>query len=305
MELSIVVPIYNERQNLTILYKELKRVIDPLNKTYEIIFVNDGSKDGSEQIINNIAKEDKKVRPVHFRKNFGQTAALDAGFKHSKGNIVITLDGDLQNDPRDIPKLLQKIDEGFDVVAGRRFNRKDGFSKKFISVGARFLRKTILKDRLHDSGCTLRAYKKECLENFNLYGEMHRFVHVLLKGKGFKIAEIKVNHRKRVFGKTKYNFQRTIKSLLDMVLLKFWMNYANRPMHMFGSIGILTGSLGFIVAAYLAFIRIFLGQSISNRPLLLLAVLLMVMGAIFFMFGLLADILIKVYYKDQESYSIK
>jgi len=303
MELSIIIPIYNEERNISILYRELKKVLENLNKKYEIIFINDGSTDKSEKILNNL--NDENIRTIHFRKNFGQTAALDAGLKNSKGNIIITMDGDLQNDPKDIPRLIKKIEEGYDIVAGWRINRKDSLSKRFISGGAKILRKIILNDKLHDSGCTLRAYKKECIENLNLYGEMHRFIHVILKSKGFKITEIKVRHRKRAYGKTKYNFSRTLKSLLDMLLLKFWMSYSSRPIHIFGSLGLLTGFLGFIIAAYLTYIRIFNNQSIGDRPILLLAVLLIVIGTLFFMFGLLADILVKVYYKNEESYSIK
>jgi len=305
VDLSIVLPIYNEERNIEILYKEIKKVLNHLPKTHEIIFVNDGSTDRSSVIISSIKEIDNKVKTITFRKNFGQTAALDAGIKASSGKVIITMDSDLQNDPRDIPRLLKKLEEGYDIVAGQRINRKDTVSKKFISLGARALRRIILKDRLHDSGCTLRAYKKESVNGLNLYGEMHRFIHIILKSKGFKIGEIKVRHRKRIHGKTKYTFSRTLKSLFDMALLKFWMQYSRRPMHIFGSVGFFTSTIGFIFGLYLTYLKLFLGEPIANRPLLLLSILLILLGTFFFMFGILADILIKIYYKDEESYSIK
>ncbi len=304
VEISAVIPTYNEERNIIPLYKELKEVLDNSKKTYEIIFINDGSTDKTEKILNSI--KDKKLKVVNFRKNFGQTAAIDAGFKASKGEIVVTLDGDLQNDPRDIPRLLKGIEQGYDIVAGWRANRKDSFSKKFISKGAKLLRKFLLKDNLKDSGCTLRAYKKECIEDLNLYGEMHRFIHILLKNKGFKIAQIKVNHRPRIHGQTKYNMSRTFKSLLDMVLLNFWSRFSTRPIHLFGGWGLAFGFIGSLIILYLGFVRIVLQEGIGDRqPLLTLAVLLIVMGIQFLTFGVIADIMTKIYYKDNTNYTIK
>ncbi|MBT7297013.1 glycosyltransferase family 2 protein [Candidatus Woesearchaeota archaeon] len=303
VDLSIVVPIYNEEKNIKILYNEIKLVLNNLKKTHEIIFINDGSTDNSEKIMNTI--KDNNFRKINFRKNFGQTAALDAGFKASKGNVIITLDGDLQNDPKDIHKLLIILDKGYDIVAGWRANRKDSFSKKFISKGAKFLRRIILNDNLRDSGCTMRAYKKECIKELNLYGEMHRFIHIILSMKGFKIAQTKVNHRKRIHGITKYNSSRTVKSFLDMLLLKFWLKYSTRPIHLLGGTGLLSTGAGSLMLIYLIFIKLFFNAAIANRPLLLFAIFFIIIGFLFLMFGILADILIKIYYKDDTPYTIK
>ena len=303
MKISVVIPIYNEEENIKLLNQELTQVLEENKYNYEIIYINDGSIDGSQNILNRI--KNKKLKVIEFRTNFGQTAAIDAGFKEAKGDVIITMDGDLQNDPKDIPKLVSIIDKGYDIVAGWRHKRKDSFSKRFISFGAKILRKLILKDTLKDSGCTLRAYKSETIKGLNLHGEMHRFIHITLKSKGFKIAQVKVNHRKRLHGKTKYTFSRTLKSLTDMFLLKFWIQYSSRPMHVFGGFGLIVGLIGSIMTIYLGILRIFFNQSIGDRPILILAILLTIMGAIFFVFGLLADILIKVYYKNEESYSIK
>jgi glycosyltransferase involved in cell wall biosynthesis len=303
VEISAVIPIYNEEGNIIPLYNELKEVLDKLKKSYEIIFVNDGSTDKSEQILNNI--KDKNLKPIHFRKNSGQTAALDAGFKASKGDIIITLDGDLQNDPKDIPKLISILDKGYDIVAGWRAKRKDTFSKKFISKGAKFLRRIILNDKLEDSGCTLRVYKKECIQNLDLYGEMHRFIHIILSMRGFKIAQTKVNHRKRIAGITKYNASRTVKSFLDMLLLNFWIKYSTRPIHLLGGTGLLSGIVGSLMLLYLVFIKLFFHAAIADRPLLLISILFIIMGFLFLMFGILADILVKIYYKENTPYTIK
>jgi len=305
VDLSIVLPVYNEESNLSILYKEIKEVLDRLNKKYEIIFVDDGSKDRSFLVLKNIKEKDSTVKVIRFRKNFGQTAAMDAGIRNSKGNIIITMDSDLQNDPKDIPRLIEKINQGYDVVSGWRYNRKDSFSKKFMSRGANLLRKIILKDRIHDSGCTLKAYKKECFEDLKLYGETHRFIPALLKLKGFSVTEIKVNHRARKFGKTKYNAKRTMNGFLDMLLISFWMKYSTRPIHLFGGVGILSIFMGLIFGVYLTYIKFIYGEAIANRPLLNLTILLILVGFIMLIFGLLADILVKVYYKDKESYNIK
>jgi glycosyltransferase involved in cell wall biosynthesis len=303
MELSVIIPIYNEERNIPILYRELKNVLENLKKKYEIIFINDGSTDMSEKILNNL--KDKHVRVIHFRKNFGQTAALDAGFKNAKGKIIITMDGDLQNDPRDIPRLIKKLEEGYDVVSGWRYKRRDSLSKIIMSKGADLLRKIIFKDNIHDSGCTLKAYRKEAVKNIDLYGEMHRFIPAILSWKGYKITEIKVRHRKRVYEKSKYGIKRALKGFLDMLLIKFWMDFSTRPIHLFGGLGFLCGILGLILGIYLTILKLIYKESIMNRPLLLLSVLLILVGLILLIFGLLADILIKIYYKNEESYVIK
>ena len=305
VDLSIVLPVYNEESNLSILYREIKEVLDKLNKKYEIIFVDDGSRDRSFLVLKHIKEKDSKVKVIKFRKHFGQTAAMDAGIRNSKGDLIITMDSDLQNDPRDIPRLIEKINQGYDIVSGWRYNRKDSFSKKFMSRGANVLRKIILNDRIHDSGCTLKAYKKECFEDLRLYGETHRFIPALLKLKGFRVTEIKVNHRERKFGRTKYGIKRTMNGFLDMILISFWMRYSTKPIHLFGGLGMLSILIGIMFGFYLTYIKLICGEAIANRPLLILAVLLVLIGFIMLIFGLLADILVKIYYKDQESYNIK
>ncbi len=304
VKISVVLPVYNEEKNLQVLYRELKEVLGELKEEYELVFVNDGSRDRSLKVLKYLSEKDSKIKIIKFRKNFGQTAALDAGIKNSQGKIIIAMDSDLQNDPKDIPRLIQKLEEGYDIVSGWRYNRKDSFSKRFISKGANLLRKVIIKDSIHDSGCTLKAYKKECFKDLKLYGEMHRFIPALLALKGFKVTEIKVNHRQRKFGKTKYTFKRTLNGFLDMILLKFWMSYSTRPIHLFGGLGVLSGIAGILIGAYLTFIKIIYKEAIANRPLLILSALLILVGLILLVFGFLADILIKIYYKDQESYSI-
>jgi len=305
MDISIVIPAYNEEANVPILYEHITSVMDKLKESYEIIFVDDGSRDKTFENLMRIRRNDTNLKIIKFRKNFGQTAALDAGFKHSKGDIIISMDSDLQNDPTDIPKLLNKLKGGYDVVCGWRYYRKDSFFKRFISRGARFLRKIIIRDNIHDSGCTLRAYKRECFDEFDLYGEMHRFIPALLLWEGFKITEIKVKHYHRVHGETKYNARRVIKGILDMLIIRFWTGYSSRPIHFFGSIGIFLGTAGFIIGVYLTLLKFLYGQLIGGRPLLLLSVLLIVLGFQVLVFGVLADILVRLYHKDFRDYNIE
>jgi glycosyltransferase involved in cell wall biosynthesis len=301
--ISIVIPTYNEEENVERLYQSIVEVVR--TSPYEIIFIDDGSSDRTYEKLKLLNKKDNNVRIIKFRKNFGQTAAMDAGFKSAKGEIIIPMDADLQNDPKDIPRLVKKLDEGYDVVSGWRKNRKDTFFKKFVSRGADKLRKILLHDKIHDSGCTLKAYRKECFKDVNLYGEMHRFIPAILEWKGFKVTEIVVRHHDRKFGKTKYGFKRTLRGLLDMIVVKFWMQYSVRPMHMFGSLGFLTGLAGGIIMIYLLYVRFVLNWGIGNRPLFLLAILLLVLATQFIVFGLIADILVKIYYKQDTNYSIK
>lgn len=305
MDISIVIPIYNEQDNVAPLYNEIKQVVNRISKDHKIIFIDDGSTDKTFSNLMKLKNRDSKVRIIKFRKNFGQTAALDAGFKTARGNIIVAIDADLQNDPNDIPKLLEKLKEGYDVVSGWRYKRNDPILKKIISWKANILRKALTGEKIHDSGCTLKAYKKECLEDLNLYGEMHRYIPAILTWKGFKVAEVKVNHRQRKYGKTKYSIGRVIKGGLDLLVILFWQKYSTRPIHLFGGLGLLSGALGFIIAAYLSILKIMYGISLSNRPLLIFAVLLMILGVQLIMFGFLADILIKVYYKDSKNYSIE
>ncbi len=271
------------------------------------MFIDDGSTDGSLKVLKNLNKKDKRIKILEFTKNFGQTAAFDAGIKSAKGEIIVTLDADLQNDPRDIPKLLAELDKGFDIVCGWRVNRQDKFEKKTFSLLANLLRKKLTGEKIHDSGCSLRAYKKYVFDGVDLYGEMHRFIPAILSLKGYKIGEIPVHHRKRKFGKSKYGFLRLPKGLFDLIFIVFLLRFSTKPLHIFGGIGAVTLFIGFMIGLYLTILKIFFGATLSNRPLLTLSVLLIVLGAQFFIFGILAEILIRIYFKTHSftSYTIR
>jgi glycosyltransferase involved in cell wall biosynthesis len=311
MNISIVIPVYNEEESLPILYQKLKAVLEKLKKSdkksYEIIFVDDGSTDKSFEILEKIQKKDKKVKVIKFRGNFGQTAAFSAGFEEAKGEVIVTLDADLQNDPNDISLLLKKIDEGYDVVSGWRKKRKDPLLRKKIpSKISNFLARKLTGVEIHDSGCALKAYKKEALKNIELYGEMHRFIPAIVAWKGYKVSEVTVFHHPRKFGKTKYGLWRIMKGFLDLLVVVFWRKYSTRPIHLFGALGILMGLLGFIISFYLTMMKILYNQSLTNRPLLLLGILLIILGVQFIIFGLLADIMIRVYYsKEEKPYDVE
>ena len=303
MNLSIIIPVYNEEKNVGELHKEILEVCQKLDREFEIIFIDDGSND-------NTLDELKKLSPIKiisFTKNFGQTAACDAGFKTAKGDIIISMDGDLQNDPNDIPKFLEELNKGYDVVVGWRYPRKDSLSKHFISLSARILRRVLLGDKFHDAGCSLRAYRQNAIKSLDLYGEMHRFIAPILAGRGFKITEIKTNHRPRKYGKTKYNLLRGVKGFTDMLNVWFWQKYRSRPIHLFGGGGLILFGLGFILMLYLFVIRIFFNVLLGGRIWPLVAVFLMLFGIQLFITGLLADIAIRNYYSTSKdkSYFIK
>jgi glycosyltransferase involved in cell wall biosynthesis len=303
-KLSVVIPIYNEQDCMFELYNQLVLELDKISDNYEIIFVNDGSTDNSEKTLNSLVERNSKVRLINFRKNFGQTAALSAGFNSCHGDLVVSLDSDLQNDPRDIGKMIDKLrNESLDVVCGWRAKRNDSISKKILSKLANSIRKIVTGNHLHDSGCTLRVYKKNALDNLELFGEMHRFIPDILVWQGFKVGEVVTNHRARQHGKTKYSLTRIIKGILDLFLLKFWMDYARRPIHLFGGFGILLLFLGFLLGVYLTIAKFFYSIPLSNRPLLFLVILLILSGFQLVIFGVLADIMIRSYYnKDNKPY---
>lgn len=307
-ELSIVIPAYNEGKNVRLLYQKLMDVFSRMETSYEIIYIDDGSTDNTFFELEALYEEDKNnVKVIKFRRNFGQTAALDAGFKAAKGKVIVSMDSDLQNDPADIPKLLAKMKEGYDVVCGWRKNRKDPLFKHLISRGANFLRSIIINDKIHDSGCTLKAFKRECFTTLDLYGEIHRFIPALLELQGFKITEIVVNHKERIYGSSKYNSRRIMKGFLDILLVKFWMKYVTRPMHLFGELGLLMAFSGFIIGSYLSIRKLmdYNNYHLANRPLLLLAIILVIIGINFILSGFLADIIIKTYFSRRKSYNIE
>ncbi len=296
--ISIVIPIYNEKDNIRELYERLKRSLEGLN--YEIILVDDGSKDGSTEIIREIALSDSSVKGVILRRNYGQTFALSAGFEVAEGDIIVTMDGDLQNDPEDIPKLLSKIEEGYDVVSGWRRERKDPFWKrKLPSMIANWIISKITGVKLHDYGCTLKAYRREALEDLKLYGELHRFIPALASMNGAKVTEVEVRHHPRKRGKSKYGLERIPKVLLDLLLVKFLLRYRTRPLHLLGGLGLISFLAGFAIALYLSLLKIFEGIELSKRPMLLLAILLMIAGIQLISTGILGEMIMRTYYESQ------
>ena len=299
--ISIVVPVYNEEKNLHILHDRIRKVMKGVGK-YEIIFVDDGSTDNSFKVLDKLHKQDKNVRIIKLRGNSGQTAALNVGFKQAKNPVIITMDADLQNDPGDIPKLLNKLNEGCDVVSGWRHKRKDPISKIFFSKLSNFLRGIITKETIHDSGCSLKAYKKECFDDLELYGEMHRFIPTLLRWKGFKIGEVKVNHLPRKYGKTKYNYKRIFRGLVDLINAKLWMDYSTRPSYLFFKLG----SLNILIAILFVLYNIIrYGFLFNVGPVLLGAVLFLIIGVQFLSFGFLGEMQAKTYHSIKKSYNIE
>ncbi|MBU0600352.1 glycosyltransferase family 2 protein [bacterium] len=308
VNISVIVPVYNEENNLLKFNEEVTAVLSKLNKIWEIIYINDGSDDESEKILSSIAVQDQHIKVINFRRNFGQTAALSAGINLSKGEIIIPIDADLQNDPRDIPKLLEKIEKGYDVVSGWRKNRKDKFfSKRLPSMIANKLISVVTGVRLHDYGCTLKAYKREVIKDIKLYGEMHRFIPVYTSWMGGKIEEIIVNHRPRVHGRSKYGIIRTFKVLLDLITIKFLSSYAAKPLYLFGGWGLLFLCSGFMFLIILILDKFLYGVSMIRSPLLLLSSMLVILSFQFFLIGLLAEIMIRTYHEAQNknTYTIK
>ncbi|MDD5752079.1 MAG: glycosyltransferase family 2 protein [Candidatus Portnoybacteria bacterium] len=308
MKLSIIVPVYNEEQNIEELYKELKGILGELFINYEIITINDGSKDSSGQVLKKIATIDSNFKVINFRKNFGQTAAISAGIDYASGEILILMDSDLQNDPIDIPRLLKEIECGYDVVSGWRKERKDKlFTRKIPSWLANRLISFITGVRLHDYGCTMKAYKSEVIKDIRLYGEMHRFIPAYTSWHGAKIQEIVVNHRPRKHGKTKYGISRTFRVILDLLTVKFLTDYSTKPMHFFGRIGFWLFGFGFISGVLALLLRFFKNITLIQTPLPLLTVLFIVVGVQFILMGLLAEILIRIYYESPQktTYLIK
>lgn len=299
--ISVVIPVYNEEENIDHSYSEVSQVMAELGAVYEIIYVDDGSSDQTLNKLIAISKIDPNVRVIEFRRNFGQTAAMAAGFDHSRFDIVVALDGDLQNDPREIPAMVSKLNEGFDVVAGWRKHRKDRFiSRRLPSIIANWIISKSTKVKLHDYGCTLKVMTGEIARNIKLYGEMHRFIPALADEIGAKIAEVPVNHRERKFGKSKYGISRTIRVILDLITVKFLLGFSKRPIHLFGSIGLVAAFTGLLTLAVMTYQRFFHSVPMGNRPLLALGVMLVIIGLQFLVFGLLAEVLARTYYESQK-----
>ncbi len=305
---SVVIPIFNEEESIYEGYNELSTVLASLGQPYELIYVDDGSSDASFAILEEIAGSDKCLKVIQLRRNFGQTAAMAAGLAHSEYDVVVTLDGDLQNDPQEIPKLVNKLSEGYDLVAGWRKYRKDPWiNRRLPSMIANWIISQSTRVKLHDYGCTLKAMSGEVARSIRLYGEMHRFIPALADEFGARITEVPVNHRARRYGKSKYGISRTVRVVLDLITVKFLLGFSKRPIHLFGSVGLGSGILGFLILAGMTYQRFFQDIPMGNRPLLSLGVMLVLVGLQFLVFGLLAEILARTYYESQGKpiYSIR
>ena len=308
-ELSLVVPVYNERENLPLLMDSIYAALNPLGKLWEVVLVDDGSGDGSLEVLTGLAEKDPKhVRVVIFRRNFGQTAAIAAGIDHSEGDIIVLLDADMQNDPADIPMLLDKLDEGYDLVSGWRKDRKDNrLTRTIPSNMANGLISWITGVHLHDYGCTLKAYRREVLEGFRLYGEMHRFVPVFAHSVGAKIAELPVRHHPRKFGVAKYGLERTVKGVLDLFSVKFLLDYSHKPMRLFGGTGVILIGVSALLLAYLFIRKVFFLIDVLSSPFFQISVMLSILGFQSILMGLIAELLARTYHESQSkpTYTIR
>lgn len=307
-DISIVIPVYNEEESLDYLYDNLMAVLENMDGSYEVILIDDGSRDKSYEKMKSIHAKNPNFKIIRFRRNFGQTAAMRAGFEYSHGAIIITLDSDLQNDPEDIPNMLAKMQEGYDIVSGWRKNRKDKlFSRRMPSVIANRLISRLFGVRLHDYGCTLKAYRKEVLENVELYGEMHRYIPAVASWMGISVAEIEVNHHPRKFGKAKYGISRTIRVILDLITIKFLLTYSKKPMQIFGLTGVIATVIGTGVTIWLIVERLFFEQPLATRPLFTLSISVIFVGIQLITMGLLGEIIMRTYHEStgKQTYIIK
>lgn len=300
MTISIVIPLYNEEENVRELHARIKPVMDSIGDEYEIIFIDDGSTDNTLALLQEIQTLDDAVIVLSLRRNFGQTAAFAAGFDYSRGDIIVTMDGDLQNDPNDIPKLLELMKDN-DLVSGWRKKRKDPFlSRRLPSIIANSLISKVTGVNLHDYGCSLKAYRRDVIKNLKLYGEMHRFIPAVASWYGVRIAEVETTHHPRLRGKSKYGISRTMKVVLDLITVKFLQSFSTKPLQFFGPIGLFSGVLGFLISLYLSIDKIFSGKDIGGRPLLLLGSLLIIVGIQFIGMGLLGEMMVRVYHETQK-----
>jgi len=288
--ISVVVPLLNEERSLEALYREIADALEPLGHDYEVVFVDDGSTDASLAVLSRLHDETTNVVVIHLRRNFGKAAALQAGFVEARGDLVITIDADLQDDPAEIPKLLAKLDEGFDLVSGWKTRRNDPLARRLFSRVFNWVTGVISGVHLHDVNCGLKAYRAEVLHGIRLYGELHRFIPVLASYRGYRIAEIPVNHRPREHGRSRYGPERYLRGFFDLLSVTFMGRYKHRPLHLFGGVGVLMGAVGFVILLYLS-IEWFWGQAIGQRPLLTLGVLLLVVGIQFISLGLLSELI--------------
>jgi glycosyltransferase involved in cell wall biosynthesis len=296
LDLSVIIPVHNERENLRPLHGEILQALEPLGLSYEILYVNDGSTDGSGEVLEEIQRETSATRVFNLRRNFGQTAAMAAGFDHAQGEVIVTLDADLQNDPADIPRLMERIKD-CDIVSGWRKDRKDTFlTRRFPSIVANRLISWITGVRLRDYGCTLKAYRRDVIKNIELWGDLHRFLPAVASWMGTQVAEIEVNHRPRVHGRSKYNSARIFRVLMDLLVVKFFLSYSASPIRFFGGMGTISVLAGLVVSFYLTILKFATGVNIGGRPLFMLGILLIVVGLQLLLMGLLGELIARVYY---------
>ncbi|MFB3905975.1 MAG: glycosyltransferase family 2 protein [Acidobacteriota bacterium] len=299
-QLSVIIPVFNERENLEPLHEKLKLVLDELGRSYEILFIDDGSLDGSTALLREIAASDPKVRLLEFVRNFGQTAAMSAGFDHARGEIIIPLDADLQNDPEDIPRIIAALEAGSDVVSCWRKDRQDPWLTRVApSHMANWLISWISGVRLHDYGCTLKGYRRDVIKHVRLYGEMHRFIPIYASWAGARVTELPVKHHARQFGRSKYGILRTVKVLLDLITIKFLGTFSTKPMYLFGGLGFGCFALGVVLAAVTLYQRFFYAVRAHRNPLLLLSVFVFVVGVQFILSGLVAELIVRTYHESQ------
>jgi glycosyltransferase involved in cell wall biosynthesis len=299
--LSICVPIYNEEESIPVLYEKVKEVLDKLNREWEIILINDGSTDLSAQILDQLAEKDSMVKVIHFRRNYGQTAAMMAGINYASGDVIIPIDADLQNDPEDIPNLLAKLDEGYDVCSGWRKKRKDNALRRNLpSRIANWLISRISGVKLHDYGCSLKAYKKDVIKGIKLYGEMHRFIPIYASWHGAKVTEIPVAHHPRKFGQSKYGLERILKVVLDLAVVKFLDRYAQKPMYVFGGIGMISFLLSALAAGWALYLKFYENTTLIQTPLPLMCIFTALTGIMCLLMGLLAELIMRTYHESQE-----
>jgi len=308
VDISVVLPTYNEVENVGPMVDEIITALEPFGRTFEIVFVDDGSRDGTIEKLRELAAKDERIRVVLFRRNFGQTAAMAAGLDFARGEAIITMDADRQNDPADIPQMIEKMEEGFDLVCGWRHQRQDGFLlRRLPSIIANKIISATTDVSLHDYGCTLKCFKRSVAKNITLYGEMHRFIPAIASWMGVSIYEMPVNHRARTAGESKYGISRTFRVILDLITVKFLLSYSSRPLQLFGAFGMVCGGVGFFLCAIMSVQRLFFGVPLADRPLLLLAVLLVFMGLQFITIGLLAEVQMRTYHESQRKpiYTVK
>ena len=303
-KVSILVPLLNEEESLKPLYNEIRKSVRTISCDYEIVFVDDGSTDRSLQVIKELARTDNKIRYFSFRANYGKSAALQTGFKHVTGDAVITMDADLQDDPNEIPNLLEKLEEGYDLVSGWKKKRYDPFIKKYSSRFFNYVTKVFSKVKIHDFNCGLKAYRKAVVQNINVHGELHRYIPVLAGWKGFSVSEIAVKHHPRRYGKTKFGLSRFFKGFIDLITVIFTVRYSKRPMHLFGFVGVLAALAGVIISLWLTYEKFFLDKGINNRPIFFLGILLIIVGIQFFAIGLIGELIVHNNQDDRE-YVIK